>query len=522
MKRPFSIIGSHITKIGIIVTILLISTLLNLRVDTSRDKAFSISKISKNLVRDLDEAMVVKIISTRELPAELTSLSRYTSDLLAEFQSASRGKFRYEYIRPASFEELSQLAAANNLRPMRFQNFENDRMTSKEVIFGMVIEYQGRVESMNLMPSLEPKLEYEMTMRIQSLVSDTLPKVAVFRDSTYYHFNTRFFERGIKSNFNVIDADLSKPLKDVDALLFTGASRNLPEEYLYHIDQYLMSGGKVVFLQDKVDTDGQNLYSLNTNVIRMLDHYGFQLSTDVLLDMNCDQRQMGIGNIANFPMYPIMRGSNHIISRGMDYIVLYLASGITVKPGNGVDFETILQSSQYSGWMLAPEFKINESLFFNPELEDFSAGPVTTATMGKGRFSSFFEDNPMAEADPSFQKETTAGTVVLFADKELVIDPDNPIYNDRSNVILNALDHLFDRDAMISIRNRHLRKSPLMVRAFMEKNGIIWGDMEKIENNLKLIAKIVAIALPPLILILVGLWLAFKRRLKLRTLNEEK
>jgi ABC-type uncharacterized transport system involved in gliding motility auxiliary subunit len=89
-------------------------------------------------------------------------------------------------------------------------------------------------------------------------------------------------------------------------------------------------------------------------------------------------------------------------------------------------------------------------------------------------------------------------------------------------VILNALDHLFDRDAMISIRNRHLRKSPLMVRAFMEKNGIIWGDMEKIENNLKLIAKIVAIALPPLILILVGLWLAFKRRLKFRTLNDEK
>jgi hypothetical protein len=68
MKRPFSIIGSHITKIGIIVTILLISTLLNLRVDTSRDKAFSISKISKNLVRDLDEAMVVKIISTRNSP----------------------------------------------------------------------------------------------------------------------------------------------------------------------------------------------------------------------------------------------------------------------------------------------------------------------------------------------------------------------------------------------------------------------------------------------------------------------
>jgi gliding-associated putative ABC transporter substrate-binding component GldG len=522
MKKSFGIIGTHATKIGIIIALLLISSMINYRLDLSQDKAYSLSKISKTLVRNLEDVMVVKIISSQELPADLNSLSRYTNDLLSEYQSAGRGKFRYEYLRPASRDELYQLAQANALRPMRFQIFENDQMTSKEVIFGMVFEYQGRVESMNLMPRLEPKLEYEMTMRIQSLVSENLPKVAVFRDSTYYHFNTRFFERGIRSNFKVSDADLSQPLSDIDALLFTGASRNLPEEYLYHLDQYLMQGGNVVFLQDRVDTDGSMLYSLDTNVIRMLEHYGFTLSRDVLLDMNNDQRQMGIGNMANFPMYPIMRGGQHPISKNMDYIVLYLASGITIAQKDGLKYETILQSSPYSGWMRYPDFNIGENLFFNPELEDFTAGPIITAAMATGSFTSYFAGTELAASDPQFRASAETANLLLFADKELVIDPDNPLYNDRSNVILNALDYFSGRPDMIRIRNRHLSSSILSVQAFMEKYGLIWADVQKTDHHIKLITKITAIALPSLILILVGAWMAFRRKLKIKAINEAK
>lgn len=522
MKKSFGIIGTHATKIGIIVAILLISSLINFRLDLSKDKAYSLSKISKDLVKNLDDVLIVKIISSQELPADLNSLARYTNDLLAEYQSAGKGKFRYEYLKPAGRDELYQLAQANALWPMRFQIFENDQMTTKEVIFGIVFEYQGRIESMNLFPRLEPKLEYEMTMRIQSLVSENLPKVAVFRDSTYYHFNTRFFERGIRSNFNIVDADLSQPLSGIDALLFTGASRNLPEEYLYHIDQYLMQGGNVVFLQDRVDTDGTMLYSLDTNVIRMLEHYGFTLSKDVLLDMNNDQRQMGIGNMANFPMYPIMRGGQHPISRNMDYIVLYLASGITITPRTGLIFDTILQSSPYSGWMLAPDFHIGENLFLNPELEDFTAGPIVTSAIASGSFPSFFAGSEPALSDSRFIASSKPANLILFADKELVIDPDNPLYNDRSNVILNALDYLSGREDMIRIRNRHLSSSILNVQAFMDKYGLIWGDPQKTDYRIKLITKITAIAIPPLILMLAGAWLALKRKLKLKAINETK
>lgn len=69
---------------------------------------------------------------------------------------------------------------------------------------------------------------------------------------------------------------------------------------------------------------------------------------------------------------------------------------------------------------------------------------------------------------------------------------------------------------MIQIRSRHLSTSLLSVPRFMQKIGIDWGNMEKIENNIKTTAKVVAIVLPPLILVLIGLLLALKRKLKLR------
>ncbi|MDD2424239.1 MAG: hypothetical protein PHG34_08515, partial [Candidatus Cloacimonetes bacterium] len=126
-----------------------------------------------------------------------------------------------------------------------------------------------------------------------------------------------------------------------------------------------------------------------------------------------------------------------------------------------------------------------------------------------------------AETDSDFVAKSPKLKMVLFGDKELVIESDQSIYDQRSNVILNALDYLLDRASMIHIRSRHLGSSLLSVPRFMQRIGITWGNMEKIENNIKTTAKVIAIVLPPLILIIIGLLAALKRKLKLRYYHEK-
>ncbi|MCB5268499.1 MAG: GldG family protein [Candidatus Cloacimonadaceae bacterium] len=518
MKKIFGILSSLSVKIGIVVAILLIVPYLNLRVDLSSQKAYSLSRASKELMRSLEDVMVVKIIVSEDLPAELNSLNRYLQDLLNEYQLNSRGKFRYEYVRNLSWEKLYGMAHENGVRVMRIQIYERDQMISKEVIFGAIFEYQGKVQSLSLLPRIEPKLEYEITQCVQSLAKHKLPKVAVFRDTTYYDFDTQSFERNLAANFTVVDADLSKPISEVDALLFTGTARSLPIGYLYNLDQYLMKGGRVVFLQDRVDTDGYNLYPMETNVIEILEHYGFELSRDLVLDLSSDKRQTGLGVMANYPMYPVLRGGKHPITNNIDNIVMYLASGISFKGTEGTNFEPILQSSIYSGWMEHPKFEVDQDLFYDPQPQDFTAGPITTAAVIKGRISSFFTDSELAANDPGFVGKSPEQQLILFGDKELVIDADREIYNNRNYIILNALDYLSGRDDLIHIRSRHLSSSHLSVPRFMNKMGIVWGDVPKIEKNIKNAAKAIAIVLPALILILIGLirYLRRKAHIKMR------
>ncbi|HNQ43840.1 MAG TPA: Gldg family protein, partial [Candidatus Cloacimonadota bacterium] len=500
----------------IVIAILLIGSYLKLRLDFSRDKAFSLSPVSREAVRALEDNFVVKVLASPELPSEMSSMNRYLKDLLTEYQLAGKGRFRYEYIRTASKDDLFGMAQQNGLSIIRFQIYENDQVTTKEIIFGLVFEYQGKFDAMNLLPQQEPKLEYELTQRIQALAGHTLPEISVFRDSTYFDFGTDIFEASLKSNFRIQDEDLFNPLKDNKALLFTGVARNLTEVQLYHLDQYLMRGGKAVFLQDRIDTDSRNLYQIRSNVVDLLEHYGAKLSEDVVLDYVCDIRQAGIGNMLHFPMYPIVRGSDHPITRNIENVILYLASGISNVKREGITFEPLIITSMNSDWLKAPDFDLDPELFSNPSQDDFTEGPIVVGALLKGNFKSFFTGSEIAQADPDFIAESPQTELVVFGDKELVVNPDKQEYNERNYIVLNAIDYLTDRPSMIFIRSRHLSSSLLNIRYFMYKNELVWGNQEQTEIRIKSVIKITAIVLPPLLLIFTGLFITLRRKHILR------
>ena len=101
---------------------------------------------------------------------------------------------------------------------------------------------------------------------------------------------------------------------------------------------------------------------------------------------------------------------------------------------------------------------------------------------------------------------------MIFGDKELVIDPDKQEYAERNYVVLNALDYLIGRNDLISIRSRHLSSSSLNIRNFMQKNDLMWGNQDRTEKRIKNAIKGGAIAIPPLVLICIGILIAIKRK----------
>ncbi len=518
--RTGSILSGITLKLAIVLMLLLVASYLKLRLDFSKNRMFSLSKASKEAVGSLKDNMIVKLYASSELPADMSSIDRYLKDLLYEYQQAGKGKFHYELIRGLSLDELRTQAQQNGLRSMFFRIYDNDKTTNKEVIYGLVFEYQGNFASMNLVPRMEAKLEYELTLKVQSLSRHNLPEITLYADTLYAIVPNDNFARSLTNNFNVVETDLYTPPKQTSVMIFPGTIDSLSEAQLYNLDQFIMKGGSLVVMQDKVISDGQRIYPLKSNIFDFFENYGIRFSDAIAMDINCDIRQTGTDSSLPFPIYPVLRGSDHPITRNISNIVMYMPTAIGATRNPDLKYTTILSTSANSALLEGPDYELNADLFQDLGTEKFHHPPISLGGIVEGRMKSYFAGKPESHKQ-GYIGETQHGKIVVFGDRELYIDSDKREYMDRNYVVLNAVDWLLGRDSMINIRSRHLQASILNIQYYMQKHDMVWGDPEKTERRIKTGIKVTAVVLPSLLLIAVGGFLALRRKQMLMELNEK-
>ena len=509
------ILSAYLLRIGIAVMVLLVAAYLYFRVDVSHGKAYSLGKYSRETASKLQDRVVVKIYATKDLPGEFSTVHRYLKDVLTEFRRAGKGKFSFEYARFKDAAELREQAQINGLQPIPVQMYENDQIVMKEVILGVVFESQGRFDVMNIYPGLEPTLEYELTKRIQNIDGKLLPSVTVFQDSIYKYFPTQLITDELNDNYNVVVTDLDSLPRFNPVMLFTGVVASLSDTQLYNLDQYIMKGGKVVFLQDRINSDQNSAFTFDSNLFDLLAHYGVLVHPNMVLDRIGDVRSgRGLGQQLPYPIYPIVRGmENSPITRGTDNTVMYFASEIAPLDSVNIKFEPILQTSADSGKLPGPNFNLEAVLF--PQGGQYTLGkpPITVAASVKGKLKSYFGDKPQLQK-PGFIASRDNAAFTIFGDRELYMDPDKPEFINRCYVVLNAIDHYLENPSMIRIRTRRMFSSRLDIPYYMYKKNIMPAEPLPVMNRIKATFKAIAIALPPLMMLIMGLLVWLSRRPK--------
>ncbi|MDP2172177.1 MAG: Gldg family protein [Candidatus Cloacimonadaceae bacterium] len=500
------ILSGYLIKIAIVVMLLVVGSYLYLRIDISKGKAYSIGSHSRETVSSLKDNMVVKIYASKELPGGFGNLNRYLKDILADYKRAGGGKFQYEYVKTVSQDELREEAMKNRVQPIAYQMYENDQIVTKEVIFGVVFELMGKFEVLQLFPGMEAKLEYEITKRIQHLDGNLLPEIIVAQDSLYKYYPTRIFGSELNANYLTRVTELDSIPSNKEVMLFTGTTESLSQTRLYNLDQFLMRGGKLVMLQDRVDSNERAAFTFDSNLFSLLEHYGILIHPNLVLDRVCDERRgRGMGQSIPYPIYPVVRGGDKSkITKNMDNIVLYLASEIALLDSVNLKMEKILQTSANSGTMLGPVFEV-ESIIFAPQGAAFlNQPPKTVGAHFKGKLTSYFSKNPELWAKDHINA-TDKAEIIIFSDRELFMDPDKAEYMDRSFIVLNAIDHFLNRDSMIKIRSRNLQTSILSIPLYMSQLKDLPAEPAAAEQSIKLAFRLIGIILPSLMLIVLGL-----------------
>ncbi len=510
--------------VGILILVNIIALRFFKRFDLTSEKIFTLSDASKNLVRALDDKFLVKAYFTSDLPPEYANNRRFLKDELDEYRAYSGGNFQYEFIDPSKKDDLEQEAQRYGIPPVQVQVLKQDKLQVQNAYMGLVFLYGDKQERLPVIQSTS-NLEYEISSAIKKLTSKELKKIGFLTGHGEPNLQALGkFDQILSKQYTVTTVDLTggKAVPDDIAVLMVIAP-NKPfkswEKYL--IDQYLMKGGRIAFLLNKVDATLQMQMGrpLNLDLDDLLESYGVRINTDLVRDASCAyvnvQQQAGFMIIQNqVPFYYLPQASDFDqtspIVKDLRSVVLYFASSIdtSIARTRGLTARVLMRSSKRSGRQ-ENAFVISAAMQMTPDMFKESGIPLCVTV--EGAFPSAYGNKPIVVDSSVASTVDTTHKLVTGKLSKIVVMGDGDFLQDqysggsRDNYLLasNLVDWLADDIGLASIRARDASSKPL----------------EEISEGAKGWVKGINLVLPPLLVVFAGVirwrWrIAMRKRLE--------
>jgi len=164
--------------IGIVVLINFFSYKIFARLDLTQNKEFSVSAVTKNTLRNIDDIINVKVYFSKNLPSQFISVKENVGDILDAYENYSSGDLRVEYIDPSDDEKLAKKLYMEGIPELQFQVFEKDQMQLVKGYMGIALEYGGETEVIPVVQDTQ-SLEYKITLAIKKLTSGDAQKIGI-------------------------------------------------------------------------------------------------------------------------------------------------------------------------------------------------------------------------------------------------------------------------------------------------------------------------------------------------------
>jgi len=380
IKFLFSRIALLAISVGLVICVLVISSLPSVRIDLTQDDLYSLSPGTKNIVSNLQgplEIMFFYSESATEDTPQIRTYANRVQELLREIVIASNNRISLSIIDPQPFSEEEDLATQFGIQAVPISQ------GAPGIYFGLVVAQpedreinpQGRAaETLPLIrPELEQFLEYEFMKLITKVNQPDLQVVGLLTeldidggfDPVAGQATAQWMIMDIIRQLYAVQR-VDKSAEEIDEeidILMIVHPQGLSEQMLYAIDQFVMRGGKtMVFLDPNADsmvsrTQQGNLIpaGMSSELPGLLEAWGIEFPGDkVLTDNELALRvSMGQGQrpIAHLGMLGAQRNfltqSDSVTSR-LETINMSSPGVIRQAAGASTRFEALIVSSSDS------------------------------------------------------------------------------------------------------------------------------------------------------------------------------
>ncbi len=564
-KRKNRIKKSNLMQLFLSLLILLfvnvISYYVFTRFDLTSEKRYTLSESTKKYLKQIDDLVYFQVYLEGDFPAGFKRLRMETKEMLDEFR-AYNDNIQYTFINPSAGDDKKKIQNTyeqlinKGIQPTNIK-VKTAEGSSQQLIFpGAIASYRQKevpvqlftnqigTQSDQVLNNSVQNLEYNLINAIRKLLVKTKPRLAFIRGhgelgvdrladiiyslSDYYGVDTVNIDG--KINSLMVRGSKEKPLLNkYAALIIAKPDSAFNEKDKYFIDQFIMHGGKVLWLFDQAVANMDSLqrtsetigFAIDKNVDDMLFNYGVRVNTNLVLDMNAlpipavTGQYGGQPKVELLPWYyfpVILPSTKHPIVTNLNGIKMEFASTIDTVGGKGIRKTILLTTSKYSKVINLPARISLDIMQSTPDERQYNKSYLPVAVLLEGSFNSLYINRlpPQLIEDNSsfdFKEKSPETKMIVVSDGDVIknqLDRKNgnpyPLGYDQytgetfgnKDFILNCIDYLCDDSGIISVRSREVKMRLL--------------DKNKINNaSTKLTMQLVNTIGPVLLLMVFGI-----------------
>ncbi|MBP5677700.1 MAG: gliding motility-associated ABC transporter substrate-binding protein GldG [Bacteroidales bacterium] len=539
-RRKSNLIEMGATVV-VIVAVSIISNFLFLRLDLTSERRYTLSKATKQMLKKIDEPVLFRVYLEGEFPADFKRLQNETKEMLNQFR-AYNSNIEYEFVNPNNFESREeqqvfyQKLANKGIQPTQLQTASSSGTTTQIVIPAADVYYRGRETSVQLLQNQRyvsdadllnnsiQNLEYVLSNAIRALARGEKQSIGFLQGHGEMNGGVIYdIQRSLQEYYSLdyvtIDGQIQsltahhRNEKDTtqysfynlyDLLIIAKPTKQFSDKDLYILDQYIMYGGKVLWLVDAMDADLDSLagrgqmmstrYQLGID--EMLFTYGVRLNANILMDMRCRPIPMQVGMVGEKPQFrfvpwyyfpEIVPLADHPIVRNLDLIKSDFTGSLDLID-NDISKTVLLTTSEYTRVKNAPAMIDLADAQAEPDRRLFTSSNLPIAVLLEGKFRSAWRNRLSPEfteqAAMGYREEGAETKMIIVADGDIIrnhyiadegaVLPLGYDYYTRTqyankDFILNAVNYLVGDEGMMASRSRSIKLRKLDVMKLHEQ-----------------------------------------------------
>jgi gliding-associated putative ABC transporter substrate-binding component GldG len=546
-----------LTTVALIVVLNLAGHFVFKRFDLTADKRYTLSQTSLNIVSEVKEPLYIDVFLEGEFPGEFKKLQTETQQLLEEFK-AENPNIIFQFVNPLEEEDQKETTLQSfierGLTPVNVTVNDKGQQT-QEIVFPWAVatcanrsvkvpllkNMMGASTAEKVVSSVQ-HLEYAFANAINTVAKAKQKKVVILNGNG--ELKDRYiadFIKSVKDNYYIgpftLDSVAKSPnetlkyLKKYDLAVIAKPTEAFTEEEKQVLDQFIISGGKTLWLVDQVNMEMDSLYNetgsnlafpRDLNLNDMFFKYGVRMRPDLIFDLQNTPIALATGeqgSATQYTQYPwffspmIYPTSKNPIVSNLDGIKFEFASPMEPLK-NDIKKTVLLQSSQASKIIGTPSQISLTMVSLRPDRKEFeSKGNYPVALLLEGQFHSMYQNRVLPFKDATFQNKGKNNKMIVISDGDVIknqLDKNgqplelgydkwtNNLYANKE-FLMNCVNYLLDDNGLINIRSKEV-DLPIL-------------DKEKVYDTYTL-SQVITVAVPIGILMLFGVVFTFLRKRK--------